>query len=132
MIALRWCAFTLVFWCLLYFSLGFIVGYNTAHAAEQATFGSCMAAAAIAGAHNYKWQNRDFTAQDCAFLANKMDRAYNNGLTPKSTLSDAPATKLPHEPQTRTIMIQPPIPQPNLCCIPEPEYQEDEFFHQLD
>ena len=84
-----------------------------AFAEDRATLGSCLAAIAIAEAHDNEWQEPEFTPDECAVIAGKaidsgyvlinpksskdeIDRAIRNLNVgpPKSTLSAAPAIDL--------------------------------------
>jgi len=59
-------------------AIGFVFGVYTActaHAAERPTLGQCMAASAMAGAHNYEWQEKKFSREDCEAITNVASKA---------------------------------------------------------
>jgi hypothetical protein len=106
-----------VIWLILMVIGLFLLAIAPAHAGEHPTLGQCMAASAMAGAHNYEWQEKKFSREDCEAITTPAP----NAVEPAPKISDTPMGVNLQKPDPVEIHIHnPPPPAPVIIQKPSP------------
>jgi hypothetical protein len=133
---------------LIFFILGFLA-CHTSHAAGRPTLGQCMAASAMAGAHNYEWQEKKFTREDCEAITEAAPKPVD--AAPAAILQKPDPVEIHiHNPAPPApVIIQKPAPTINIhihnersqppvsatvdsCCLAAPGYtSRNGFYHHF-